>query len=177
MQKLRIIFQEILSGNFKLATNNLLLEPAIQNIIIFLILFGCLSVFYFIIKKPFLKLTKKLAPTQQKITWYNDLIQNRVFESLLSVGYHFVLFLLAFNLSPPTFIYKFFVVLLAIKILSVLNRFVNCINQIYQGLEIAQKNPIKGYLQLFKIFLYIAVFIITTSVIIEKISSYFFRWF
>lgn len=127
---------------------------------------------YRIAKKVILRLLI-IASTKTKSNWDDILIERKVFNKLayLAPTYMFYL-LMPYALEPyPDFI-EFF--LLAIEIYTIIivmlvsMAFLNSVLHIYEGYEISKSKPIKGYIQVAKILIFIVVALTLISILIGK---------
>ncbi len=94
--------------------------------------------------------------SNNKIKWDNFLLERKVFHRLLLI----VPALLTYSLAPvvPTFenlIYKLVLTYLTVVALLTIDAVLESINDIYQTFEISKVKPIKGYIQVIKIIVYI----------------------
>ncbi|MFZ2315275.1 MAG: mechanosensitive ion channel family protein [Gammaproteobacteria bacterium] len=90
------------------------------------------------------------------------------FAYLFNIEYpHFKLYL-ADLVSSLTFIY------IMIGVALVLSALLNCVNERYERRKIAKQRPIKSYLQVVKILLFIVTGILCVSVLFEQSPAYFF---
>jgi miniconductance mechanosensitive channel len=114
----------------------------------------------FITKKVVFKVVTHIV-TNNKYTWYDMLLERRVFQRLS----HIVPALIIYYFAPtfPTFqhlIEKGAIVYLIIMGLMVINSVLNAINDIYQTFEISKIRPIKGYIQV------VNIIVITVGIIL-----------
>lgn len=86
-----------------------------------------------------------------------------------------------FNFEFPNFrlyladlIRSLTVIYLIIGSTLVISAILNCIHEKYKNLEIAKQKPIKSYLQVIKIILFIVAGVLTISVLLDKSPAYFF---
>ena len=85
-----------------------------------------------------------------------------------------MLYFLANNIPDiSNFVAKAFFIPLLWLFLRTVDQFLICIHKLYDRLELARNNPIKGYLQLVRIVLYILALIIFIVVIFEKNFPFF----
>ena len=126
-----------------------------------------------ITKKIILGILNKIAK-KTKTNWDDKLISRRVFHKLAHLAPALVVYLLApvalleYNelfyqvVQSAAKIYMVLVVLLSI------DAFINAGHDIYQSYEIAKTKPIKGYLQVVKILIYLVAAILILSIFIGK---------
>ncbi|PKP47117.1 MAG: mechanosensitive ion channel protein MscS [Bacteroidetes bacterium HGW-Bacteroidetes-11] len=144
----------------------------IRNITDFVISFALIIAFYFVLKYVVLAVVRKIT-RKSSTTWDDALYNSRFFHKVLLLipgvllGFIAPITLTEFpvalaRLLQLTQIYLVFVALFAI------NSFLNAIYEIYQGFEVSKSKPIKGYLQVFKIILFVVGAIIAISVFLGK---------
>lgn len=144
----------------------------IRNITDFVISFALIIAFYFVLKYVVLAVVRKIT-RKSSTTWDDALYNSRFFHKVLLLipgvllGFIAPITLTEFpvalaRLMQLTQIYLVFVALFAI------NSFLNAIYEIYQGFEVSKSKPIKGYLQVFKIILFVVGAIIAISVFLGK---------
>ncbi len=123
---------------------------------------------YFIPKKVILKwLHLFFAKTKNKI---DDLIvKNKLVENIVAIvpgmiAYYF------FNLIPRFEFYgkKVSIVYVEIMLILLISKFLNFCNDFYNTLPISKNRPIKGYIQLLKIFIYIVGAIFVGAYILDR---------
>lgn len=142
----------------------------------FLIALAFITAIYYILKTVVLALVRKLT-RKSSTTWDDALYQSRFFHKVLLLVPGILLgFAAPFTLDEfPgalnrvlqfTQIYLVFVSLLSV------NAFLNAIYEIYQGFEVSKSKPIKGYLQVFKIVLFVFGTIIAISMLLGKSPVY-----
>ncbi len=142
----------------------------------FLIALAFITAIYYILKTVVLALVRKLT-RKSSTTWDDALYHSRFFHKVLLLVPGVLLgFAAPFTLDEfPgalnrvlqfTQIYLVFVSLLSV------NAFLNAIYEIYQGFEVSKSKPIKGYLQVFKIVLFVFGTIIAISMLLGKSPVY-----
>jgi miniconductance mechanosensitive channel len=142
----------------------------------FLIALAFITATYYILKTVVLALVRKLT-RKSSTTWDDALYHSRFFHKVLLLVPGVLLgFAAPFTLDEfPgalnrvlqfTQIYLVFVSLLSV------NAFLNAIYEIYQGFEVSKSKPIKGYLQVFKIVLFVFGTIIAISMLLGKSPVY-----
>jgi miniconductance mechanosensitive channel len=142
----------------------------------FLIALVLIATIYYILKTVVLALARKLT-RKSSTTWDDALYHSRFFHKVLLLVPGVLLgFAAPFTLDEfPgalnrvlqfTQIYLVFVSLLSV------NAFLNAIYEIYQGFEVSKSKPIKGYLQVFKIVLFVFGTIIAISMLLGKSPVY-----
>lgn len=142
----------------------------------FLIALAFITAIYYILKTVVLALVRKLT-RKSSTTWDDALYHSRFFHKVLLLVPGVLLgFAAPFTLDEfPgalnrvlqfTQIYLVFVSLLSV------NAFLNAIYEIYQGFEVSKSKPIKGYLQVIKIVLFVFGTIIAISMLLGKSPVY-----
>jgi len=121
-----------------------------------------------VIQKFLLKYVKKYIKNT-RFKWDDILLQKKIFQRLA----HIVPFAII-HISAPLFpaykvlIQKIAFTCMVIIILPTASKFLDAINEIYCRYEISKVRPIKGYLQVISIILYIVGTIIIISVLIDR---------
>lgn len=109
-----------------------------------------------------------------KNTWDDFLVQRKVFHTLSHLAPAFVIQLTIsialYDYSPglALFIEKLTRVYIIVVWLLVINSLLNALHDIYSTLDISKNKPIKGYIQLVKILIYVIGGILIISVLFEK---------
>lgn len=123
---------------------------------------------YFAAKKLLLKVLEAYA-AKSKSRWGDILRKNRVFERIIRIAPAAVIHAFApvfpayrVWIQRIAFSYIVFIFLLSI------DKFLDVINDIYSNFEVSRSKPIKGYLQVIKIVLYIIGIIIIIGVLIDR---------
>ena len=127
---------------------------------------------YRIAKKVILRVLT-VAAAKTKSNWDDILIERKVFNKLAYLAPAYIFYwLMPYALEPyPDFIELF---LLAIEVYTIIIvmlvslAFLNSILHIYQHYEVSKSKPIKGYVQVVKILIYIVVALTLISVMIGK---------
>jgi len=107
--------------------------------------------------------------TRNKFKWDDMLLDRKVFQRLS----HIVPAIIIYTSAPvfPSYqhlLEKGAFVYLFIAAVSVLNAFLNAVNDIYQTYEVSRIRPIRGYIQVAKIILYILGAIVLISTLIGQ---------
>ncbi len=114
-----------------------------------------------------------------RFTWDDIIAENKVFDRLS----HFAPALIIYFASPALFIYfpkletivqdgTYIYMLFAFLLFG--DAFLNALHSIYLSLPISQSRPIKGYLQLVKIFLYLSIGFLVISILFNvRVGSLF----
>jgi miniconductance mechanosensitive channel len=152
------------------------LNPAYENLLVsiteVLVTFILGYIAFKIAHKVILKVLTTAA-RKTKSDWDDILIERKVFDRLAYLAPAYVMyFLIPLALDPyPTFIKIF---LLGIEVYTILivmlvaMAFLNSIQHIYGKYEISKSKPIKGYIQVAKILVYICVAIVLIAMFIGE---------
>ncbi|MBU5670758.1 mechanosensitive ion channel family protein [Paenibacillus brevis] len=160
MDFFKAMFEDIGVGNeTALYLTNLLLIVAIAALCI---------VAHFVTKKVVLKILTK-AIHSNRFQWDNIFLERKVFHKLS----HFVPAVIIYNFSSifPAYqqvIIKCVGIYVIIVAILVINAFLNAVNDIYRTYEVSKSRPIRGYIQVVKIFVYIIGGILIISGMIGK---------
>lgn len=160
MDFFKAMFEDIGVGNeTALYLTNLLLIVAIAALCI---------VANFVTKKVVLKILTK-AIHNNRFQWDNIFLERKVFHKLS----HFVPAVIIYNFSSvfPAYqqvIIKCVGIYVIIVAILVINAFLNAVNDIYRTYEVSKSRPIRGYIQVVKIFVYIIGGILVISGMIGK---------
>jgi miniconductance mechanosensitive channel len=144
----------------------------IRDITDFVISLALIIAIYYVLRYVVIAVVRKIT-RKSSTTWDDALYNSRFFHKVLLlipgalIGFIAPITLTEFpvalaRLLQLTQIYLVFVALFAI------NSFLNAIYEIYQGFEVSKSKPIKGYLQVFKIILFVVGAIIAISVFLGK---------
>ena len=111
---------------------------------------------------------------KSKTTWDDALYHRRVFERLSHLAPALVIYYTA-SVFPPVqdFIQRLAMVYMILTGLLVFNSFLNAVADIYDTFRISRQRPIKGYIQIVKIIVAIAVAIVSVATVMNK-SPWFF---
>ena len=134
-------------------------------VIIFLAIISFYVTRYFIIKAV------HVLVVRTKTRWDDILAEKRVFVKLAYLAPAITInFLTTYLLSDFEFVNRMIQIITAIYmviiILSVVNAVLNALNEIYNTYEVSKEKPIKGYIQVGKIFAYIIAAVIIITVLI-----------
>jgi len=138
---------------------------------ILLIVLLCIAA-HFITKKIVLRLVA-LVITRNKFKWDDRLLERKVFHKLSHIVPAVIIF--SFSSAFPgyaSWIQKGAYVYLLIAAMSVLNAFLNAVGDIYQTYEVSKVKPIRGYIQVAKIILFIVGAIVLISALIGQNPLY-----
>ncbi|MBM7609270.1 miniconductance mechanosensitive channel [Lysinibacillus composti] len=122
----------------------------------------------FITKKIVIRLITHIV-NNNKFQWDNILLEKKVFHKLS----HFVpaIIIYYFAQSFPTYqslIEKGAITYIILVALSVLNTLLNAVNDIYQNFEVSKVKPIKGYIQVVKIVVFVLGIILVIANLIGE---------
>lgn len=142
----------------------------------FLMMLVTIIIIYYISKLILLKIIRRISH-RTSATWDDALYHNRVFhKSVLLVP------TMLFNILAPNTLTEFpdFLkwamlfnrILIIYATIGTINKFLNAVYDIYQGFEISKSKPVKGYIQVVKIILYIIAIIVVFSMLFNKSPAY-----
>ncbi|NLV35546.1 MAG: mechanosensitive ion channel [Clostridiaceae bacterium] len=131
------------------------------------IVFLCL-VADFITKKIILKLLRMYIK-KSKSTWDDIFLRNKVFDTIA----HIVPVLIIYAFAPAFPAYQDWIQRIAFSLIllivtGVLFKALDSVDEIYTKHEVSKLKPIKGYLQVVKIFLALAIAIVIISTLIDR---------
>jgi len=134
------------------------------------------SILLFMLVKKFINVVLKSIARKTESSWDDILIERRVFNRLAYLAPVYVAyFLIPTVFEPFPDLVLFFLLALRICtiiiVMLVVLGFLNAVIAIYQQYEISKSRPIKGYIQVIKIIVYILVTISIISVIIGKSAT------
>lgn len=122
----------------------------------------------FITKKIILRLITHIIKNN-KVEWDNAFLERKVFQRLSHIVPGTIIYFSAFAfpnyaiwIEKASLFYIFTVILLALDAL------LNAVNDIYQTFEISKTRPIKGYIQVMKIALFLVGGIVQIAILIDK---------
>lgn len=123
----------------------------------------------FIAKKIVIRLITHLINNNNKFKWDNILLERKVFHKLSHLVPAIIIYYFASTFPKyQAVIEKFAVTYMIIVTLSVLNSLLTAINDIYQNYEISKIRPIKSYIQVIKIVVFILGIIIIIANLIGE---------
>lgn len=139
-----------------------------------MLVFGCILliavVLYFLLKYIALRVIKVVAgKTFSK--WDDILVKKKFFQRLIL----FIPAMMIYNVGPETvsdieglsrFVKVSLQVYMIFVLTAVISAFLNSVHEIYQQYNIAKVKPIKGYLQVLKIIMYIVVAVLIISMLV-----------
>ncbi|MGI6677813.1 MAG: mechanosensitive ion channel family protein [Dehalobacterium sp.] len=122
----------------------------------------------FVAKKIVLRLLTHIIK-KNKLHWADPFLEHKVFRKLS----HIVPAIIIDYFAPAfpgyqSWIEKFVLFYIIIVIISVINAFLNAVNDIYQNFEAAKTRPIKGFIQVVKIVIFIVGGISLISILIDR---------
>lgn len=130
----------------------------------------------FIAKRVFLVSMARIAK-RTTTQWDDVLVEKKFFHRLAHFAPAIVVYLTIgvalYDYSPKVtvFIQALTKIYMVIAALLVINSFLDTLNAIYQELPFAKSRPIKGYLQVVKIIIYVFAAIVVIGIIINKNPS------
>lgn len=168
IERLDIAFKEWLL-RIGLGESTALLFRDVTEVILIIIL-GIIA--YYIAKRILINVVHRVA-RRTKSDWDDILVEKKFFNyvSYLLPAYIFYqLFPIALNDYPEAgkLIMSAVSIYMMLVTIWIINAFLNTTDEIYQGYEISKSRPIKGYLQIVKIIVYVVVGIIIISILIGK---------
>ncbi|MDR3540202.1 MAG: mechanosensitive ion channel [Desulfosporosinus sp.] len=133
------------------------------------IFIALLSIFaYFISKKVVLRALSHLI-YNTSCEWDNALLERRVFHKLSHIVPAIIIYSFATELTEQmSIIRKFSLAYIVLIGVLVVDALLNSVDDIYRTYEISKNKPIKGYLQVVKIFVYIIGGIVIIATIIDQ---------
>ena len=148
----------------------------VRDITDFVIALVIIAAIYYVLKFIVLGIIRKIV-RRSDTTWDDALYNNKVFSrALLLVPGLMLVAALPFTLNEfPVWMGRlllFTQIYIVAVIISLLNAFINSIYDIYQGFEVSKSKPIKGYLQVFKIVLFVIGGIFVISMLIGRSPLY-----
>lgn len=152
-----------LSGDLSLFISRALL-------IIFLLFLSFLA--NLIAKKGLIRIISRIVK-KTKNTWDDIIIKQGVFNRLSHLAPAIVIYFFAENALPDlpiiiTLIQRASLAYMLGISLLVIDSFLNAINHIYGTYKISKRRPIKGYIQVFKIFLYFLGIVLMVTTLLNK---------
>jgi miniconductance mechanosensitive channel len=135
-----------------------------------------ISYLLFLLFRKFINVVLKSIARKTESAWDDILIERRVFNRLAYLApVYLAYFLIPTVFEPFPDLILFFLLVLRvctiIIVMLVILAFLNAVLAIYQQYEISKSRPIKGYLQVIKIVVYILVSISIISVLIGKSAT------
>ncbi|MFA6951095.1 MAG: mechanosensitive ion channel domain-containing protein [Lentimicrobiaceae bacterium] len=142
----------------------------------FVIMIIIITAIYYLVKFAGLKIIRKITHRTSG-TWDDALYNNHVFHKAAMLVPAMLFNVLApYTLNEyPEILYWLLLlnrVLLVFITITTINKFLNAVYDIYQGFEISKSKPVKGYIQVLKIILYIIATLIVISMLFNKSPLY-----
>ncbi len=143
-------------------------NPTIEEMVIIIGVI-LLSYFSFLITKKYLLRILERLVENSKNKWDDIFIKNKIFDTAAKlipfmILHHFSGILKDYEVLYKNIIYSI-MIFIVMRIFDIL---LNCVRDIYQTYEISKGKPIKGFLQVAKIIIYIMGTIVIISVLIGK---------
>lgn len=148
-------------------------DSVIANDYIFFAALVILSLFtFFIARKLFLSIIHR-ATAKSKTNWDDILAGQKFFNHLAYLVPSYLIYKLTpYTLEPypdsVAFIQSTAIIYMVIVLILAVNAFLNALAIIYQKFEIAKTRPIKGYIQIAKIIIYVVAGIVIISMLFGK---------
>jgi len=140
-----------------------LLIPEILRIIIILVIAGVI----YLLSKLAVKIAHKII-IKSKITWDDYMIEKKVFSCLETLpSLLFINQYTDYLEHSGVILGKIVSSLIIIVLLKFINNLLKALNDVYQTLDISKGKSIKGFIQVFMIFLYIMGILIIVSIFIN----------
>jgi miniconductance mechanosensitive channel len=126
-------------------------------------------VVYYIAKRILLVGVSRLIK-RTKIAWDDALLENKVFTRLSHVAPALVIYFSAtvFPADLQGHIQRFTAIYVILTGVSVLSAFLNAVVTIYRTLETSKRKPIKGYIQVVKIIMFVFAGIYAAGLLVNK---------
>ena len=152
--------------------NEKISEVILKVLLFIFIIFGC----YFLdllIRRIILDLIKKHSE-KTKNSWDDIIVKKRVVSTFIKIIPFTIIYNLAYMFEgAQKWIEKIAIAGIILVILFSLDRLLGAINEIYNAYTISKSRPIRGYLQVIQILLYIISIILVISEVLEKNPWYF----
>jgi len=142
----------------------------LSNLIVFGITILLGVALYFVLKYIGLRIIKTIA-LRTASNWDDIMVKQKVFQRIILL----IPAMMIYNVGPETvsdieglsrFVQIAFQVYMVFVFVSIVSAFLNSVHEIYQQYDIAKLKPIKGYLQVIKIIMYIIVAILVISMLV-----------
>lgn len=152
------------------------LTSVVRDMTDFLMMLIVITAVYYIAKLIVLKVFRRITH-RTSVTWDDALYNNRVpHKATLLIP------TMLFNVFAPYTLTEFpeFLrwallinrVILIFAFIATINKFLNAVYDIYQGFEVSRSKPVKGYIQVVKIILYVIGSIIVISLLFNRSPIY-----
>ena len=120
------------------------------------------------LKKIVLGIIKKTV-SRTKNQWDDKLFKHRVFEKLITLIPAIIIYNFShLFLSAEDLIKRIIISLIILLFVFLINSLTNAANDIYSTFSFSKDKPIKGYLQIFKLVVFLTAFLIIVSVMMDK---------
>ncbi|MFC2138544.1 mechanosensitive ion channel family protein [Bacteroidota bacterium] len=168
--------QNLLDKLYNYWTHIGLSEQIANNINVFLLIFGIILLAWlagFVTKKILISFITRLIK-KTKTDWDDLLLKRKVFTRFSHLApaivvYYFIVFKESSQIVG--FIQSVTIIYMIIIGLIVIDSIINTLNDIYDKLPWAKNRPIKGYVQIVKIFIYFIAIISVLSILLNKSPS------
>ncbi len=152
------------------------LTSVMRDVTDFIIMLIVITFVYYVIRYGLLKVVRKITHRTSS-NWDDSLFNNKVFhKGALIVPPMLFNMLAPYTLTEfPTFLYWIMIInriILVWSIIVTISRFLDALYDIYQGFEVSKSRPIKGYLQVLKIVIYLIGIIVFISLLFDKSPIY-----
>ena len=120
------------------------------------------------LKKIVLRIIKKTV-SKTKNQWDDKLFEHKVFEKLITLIPAIIIYNFSYLfLSAEDLIKRIIISLIILLFVFFINSLTNAANDIYSTFSFSKDKPIKGYLQIFKLVVFLTAFLIIVSVMMDK---------
>lgn len=148
------------------------MKELITNIIIFIFILLISFVIDFVIKKVLFRAIKKYSE-KTKTNWDNIIIEKKVLSTFIKIIPFVMLNSFAYIFSVgQIWIERISFSAIILIILASLDKLIMAVNEIYNNYEISRFKPIKWYLQVIQIVLFVIAIIFIVSIILDKSPWY-----
>ena len=121
----------------------------------------------FITKKIVIRFITHIV-NNNKYQWDNILLEKKVFHKLSHIVPAIIIYYFAEAFTYEAFIEKGAITYIIIVVLSLIGSLLNAVHDIYQTFEISKVQPIKGYIQVVKIIVYVLGIILVIANLIGE---------
>jgi miniconductance mechanosensitive channel len=142
----------------------------LSNLIVFGVIILLGVALYFVLKYIGLRIIKTIA-LKTASNWDDIMVKQKVFQRIILL----IPAMMIYNVGPETvtdiqglsrFVQLALQVYMLFVFVSIIIAFLNAVHEIYQQYDIAKVKPIKGYLQVVKIIMYIVVAVLIISMLV-----------
>jgi len=121
------------------------------------------------IAKKFLLTGVRYFVKKSRTTWDDVLVERKVFTRLSHLAPALVIYFSAPLFSPiESILLRFSMIYMIVVGVLVINSFLDSVVDIYRSFEISKQRPIKGYIQIIKIILFVFIGIIAVSTLMDR---------